>query len=227
MKWFLATCILWSPDELTNLSVLTVNQRTTIVAPKGQAVTIDGQINDDEWNGAYLKPLTGGGEIRLLYDGTNLSIGLKGTAKGWSHLYIADNDRIYILHASAALGAGIYDKGTNDSWQLSQAFKWALRQRDFSDESKKARGAFLVSEGWIANNNNMGSGQELEYKIGQKFIKDSRLLIGVVYASDAKVPQYWPETMSDDCLKEDLIFGNTPADLKFNTSGWAEIRILN
>jgi len=101
-----------------------------------------------------------------------------------------------------------------------------LRQTDQSEETLKARKSFFDSHGWLANNNRMGSRTVLEFKLGPKFLKPDEVRLAVVYASDAKSPQYWPEGLADDCIKEDLIFGKTPQDMKFNQSKLGQGQVL-
>jgi hypothetical protein len=51
--------------------------------------------------------------------------------------------------------------------------------------------------------------------------------VAIIYTADAKNPQFFPATLKDDTIKEDLIYGNTPKDLKFDRNGWAKIVLEN
>jgi len=212
---------------LTVLAATTAaaGQSTQISVPKGKAVVLDGRISDEEWKGGLRQQMTGGGELRLLQDGSELYVGVKGLRDGWSHVYVTTGELVYVLHASAALGDATYRLEKTGLWQPVQSFNWSLRQRDQSEETAKARAAFFSAYGWLANNNLMGSGVELEFKLGSKLLKGGDVQLAAVYASDAKSPQYWPETLTDDSLKAELLFGTTPADLKFNRAGWARLRL--
>lgn len=218
-KTFLAFAIL-----LAGAAVASNHRGKEVHVPKGKPVILDGQISDEEWKGAYKEELVGGGEIRLLQDGSDLYVGVKGLKEGWSHVYVTTGESIHVLHASAALGEATYRQEKPGLWQPVKSFSWSMRQRDQSEETARARGAFFTSNGWVANNNLMGSSVELEFKIGPKLLTGGDVRLAAVYAIDAKSPQYWPRTLADDSLKAELIYGNTPADLKFNQANWARLK---
>lgn len=163
--------------------------------------------------------------LRLQYDGDFLYAGVSSSKSGWSHLYVTDGDTIFVHHASAALGTTTYlQKG--ELWQPQQKFVWELRDRSFTPPVEIARAAYLKSKGWLANNMNMGTPGIIEFKIARKFLKGESVRLAVVFASDPAMPQYWPETLADDCRKRELIFGSSPADLKFNHESWAKLELL-
>lgn len=201
-------------------------QNQAVHLPGGKLVVLDGQISEEEWRGAYRQQLTGGGELRLQQDGSSLYVGVKGLKEGWSHICVAAGKRVFVLHASAALAEAIYEKDPAGVWRPIQGFDpatFALRQTDQSAETVKARKAFFGSHGWLANNNRMGRRTEIEFRLGPKFLKSDEVRLAVVYASDAKSPQYWPGSLAGDCINEDLIFGKTPQDMKFNQSSWGRV----
>ncbi len=206
------------------ISAITIaaHASNTIEVPRGSAITLDGRLSDDEWAAAARQELVGGGEVRFKHDGAHLFIGVRGANRGWSHIYVPDGESIHVLHASAALGTAIYRR-SGDAWQPVQSFQWAMRDRSMSEQAMAARESFLKSTGWVASTNGMGAGNEIEFKISRSFLKGASPRIAVLYASDPKSPAYWPGSLTDDCLKEKLIFGTTPNDLKFNTSVWATI----
>jgi hypothetical protein len=158
-----------------------------------------------------------------LQDGTNLYVGVTGLKDGWAHFYVSDDKEIHVLHASAALGKAVYKTSGVGLWQPVRGFDWSLRQTDMSEETEKARSAFFDAHGWLANNNLTGSGNVLEFKLGKRFIKADAIRVAVVYSSDGKSLQYWPSSLKDDCLKPELVTGETPSDLKFSQSGWADL----
>lgn len=202
-------------------------QNQAVHLPAGKSVLLDGQISEEEWRSAYKQELAGGGELRLQQVGSDLYVGVKGLKDGWAHVCVMAGERVYVLHASAALAEAIYEKDPAGRWRPIQGFdpaSFALRQTDQSEETLKARKAFFDSHGWLANNNRMGSRREIEFRLGPKFLKSDEVRLAVVYASDAKSPQYWPESLSDDAIKEDLIFGKTPQDMKFNQASWGRVK---
>ncbi len=65
----------------------------------------------------------------------------------------------------------------------------------------------------------------IEFKIAERFLQGEIAPIAIAFASDPASPQYWPKTLADDCLKQELLIGNAPADLKFNFDGWAKLEL--
>jgi hypothetical protein len=154
------------------------------------------------------------------YDGEYLYVGVRGTGNGWSHLYLSRGDGVLVHHASAALGMTTYRPDKDQKWQSSNPFSWDVRDRTVTPETQKKMDDYLSRNSWVANNNNMGNRNEIEFKVKPQA---NSIRVAVVYATDAKDPRFFPETLSDDTLKEDLVRGNTPPDLKFAPGGWANI----
>ncbi len=191
--------------------------------PKANAPAIDGKLDEGEWKNAFKQELVGGGELFLQHDGNFLCVGVHGTSHGWCHLYVTSGDTIFVHHASAALGTATYLlKG--ELWQPLQTFVWELRERTFTPQAEAARAAYLKSKGWLANNMNTGTQGIIEFKIAPRFLKGEVVRLAVAFASDPASPQYWPQTLADDCRKRELIFGSSPADLKFNRESWAKLK---
>jgi hypothetical protein len=192
--------------------------------PKTNAPAIDGKLDEGEWKNALKQELVGGGELLLQHDGNFLYVGVHGTSHGWCHLYVTSGDTIFVHHASAALGTATYlPKG--ELWQPLQTFIWELRERTFTPQAEAMRAAYLKSKGWLASNMNMGTQGIIEFKIARRFLKGEGVRLAVAFASDPASPQYWPPTLADDSRKRELIFGSTPADLKFNIENWAKLQL--
>jgi predicted alpha/beta superfamily hydrolase len=201
-----------------------LNTETIKLAPGG-AATIDGKIEDAEWRDASVFDLTGGGRVFFKTDGSHLFVGVRGLKKGWSHLYLSRGDRadVSVMHASAALGMTVYSQNKNNLWQPVNPFAWDLRDRAVTAETKQKMTEYLAKNFWAANNNNMTDLPEIEFQVKPRNAADKTLYVAVVYAADAKNPQYFPASLKDDTIKEELIYGNTPNDLKFDRNGWAKI----
>jgi hypothetical protein len=203
----------------------TIVHSQTIQIPKGVPVSIDGKFSAEEWKNASRHELNGGGEIHLEQDDGYLYVCMRGSKQGWGHVYITRSDTIFVLHASAALGTAIYCRSHGDVWQPVQEFSWAMRDTSLSQEAVKARERFLETNGWVANTVSMGTTGTLEFKIARKFLNNETPSFAALFASDPKLPQFWPPTLKDDCLAEKLIYGTTPADLKFNRESWAKLKL--
>jgi hypothetical protein len=197
----------------------------TIKILQSSAVTIDGKIEETEWKDASQFELAGGGKVYFQYDGEYLSVGVLGIKNGWSHLYLnrGEKSEIAVLHASAALGMTLYNRDKNKLWQPSNPFSWDLRDTTIAPETTKKMADYLAKNFWVANNNSMGNPTEIEFRVKARKASDKTFYVAVVYAADAKNPRYFPATLKDDTLKEDLIYGNTPNDLEFDRNQWAKI----
>jgi len=216
----------WTISFSKNITAA-VSQTATqpLQVPQANMVTIDGRLGEEEWKAALKQELVGGGELRLQHDGSFLYVGVRGMSHGWCHLYVTDGDTIFVHHVSAALGTTTYlQKG--ELWQPQQKFVWELRDRGFTPQAEAARAAYLKSKGWLANNMNMGMPGIIEFKIARRFLKGEIVRLAVAFASDPAAPQYWPETLADDCRKRELISGSSPADLKFNRESWAKLELM-
>lgn len=196
-----------------------VDSKQIDIPRASKTVSVDGVMNEEEWSDALRQELVGGGELLLKDEGSHLCVGMRGLKKGWGHVYVWGADAVYVFHASAALGTAIYRKGDKEMWNADQSFSWAMRGTTQSTEGQET---FLKSNHWLANNNSMGNSRELEFKVARDILTgDPR--IAVVYASNANSPQFWPNTIKDDCLKQELVFGNTPSGLQFDKNAWARL----
>jgi hypothetical protein len=207
----------------------TAKNETIRIAP-GKAVTIDGKIEEKEWSDASVFDLSGGGKVFFKYDGEYLLIGVRGVKKGWSHLYLTqeENPDVSVMHASAALGMTLYSRDKSNLWQPANPFAWDLRDRTLTAETQEKMSEYLAKNFWAANNNNMGNPTEIEFQVKPpRSASGKPFYVAVVYTADAKNPQFFPATLKDDTIKEELIYGNTPNDLKFDRSGWAKIVLEN
>jgi hypothetical protein len=212
---------LFGNEEIQKSSVL--NSETIKLTQSG-SVTIDGKIEGSEWKDSSEFDLTGGGKVYLKHDGEYLFVGVRGVKKGWSHLYLNQGETtdVAVMHASAALGMTVYTAGKNNLWQPSNPFAWDLRERTINTETQKKMADYLAKNFWVANNNNMTDSPEIEFQVKPRdFTKP--LYVAVVYAADAKNPQYFPAWLKDDTIKEQLVYGNTPNDLNFDRELWAKI----
>jgi hypothetical protein len=201
-----------------------ISKAPEIKLAPGQTVVIDGKIEDAEWKGASSFPAKNGGTIFFGYDGNYLFVGVRGPAQGWSHLYVNEGEGgVLVYHASAALGMTAYQPGKDGKWQSSNPFSWELRDRVINQEVQKKMDDYLAKNFWVANNNNTGNRNEIEFKIKPRSDKPVRL--GLVFAVGETGRYFFPETLSDDTLKEELVKGNTPSDLKFEPAQWATVTL--
>lgn len=202
----------------------TVKNESIKIAQSG-AITVDGKIEEAEWKDAAVFDLTGGGRVFFKTDGEFLFVGVRGTRKGWSHLYISQGESgdVAVMHASAALGMTVYSQNIDKLWQPSNPFAWVLRDRAITAETQKKMADYLSKNSWLANNANMGNQTDIEFQVKLHASAAKALYVAVLHTADAKSPNYFPAGLKDDTIKEELVYGNTPNDLKFDLNSWAKI----
>jgi len=184
-------------------------------------IKLDGKIDPVEWKSADSFALDKGGTLRLKKDQSFLYIGLTGNDEGWSHVYLQKKDTIFVLHASAALGTAIY---VNDGvrWNRVQTFQWGFKAMVYNDGTKKVMDDFLKANRWVANNNNIGTGKTLEYKIDLSAFNGIEK-IAFVFAADANEPHFFPKGLKDATISTDLVYGNPPDMLRFDPGSWWQL----
>ena len=206
-------------------ALLNVSAQTVRLAPSSAATTIDGRIEDAEWKDAAGFDLAGGGRVLFKTDGEHLYVAVRGTKPGWTHLYLSEtkDERIEVLHASAALGKVVYQKDKADLWQPLNEFSWDLRDRVLTDEVRRKQADYAAKNRWVASNNNMGNRAEVEFRINLPNPETKKLRLAVVYAVDRNAYHFFPARLADDSLKAELVAGNRVENVKFAPSQWAEI----
>jgi len=188
----------------------------------GSTITTDGKIEEAEWKGAASFDLKGGGKVLFSYDGSHLFVGVRGPEYGWSHLYISEGDdkSVLVYHASAALGMTIYLSDKSGKWQPLNPFSWDLRDRVINPEVQKKMDDHLAKNFWVANNNNTGNRNEIEFKVRPR---GERLRVAAIFAVGETGRHFFPATLADDTINNNLVRGNTPVDLTFDPTEWATI----
>lgn len=192
-----------------------------ISVPTGVAPTMDGALSPGEWNDAAAESFADGSQLLLLQAGDYIYLAIRAIESEMiaSNIFISRGDEIAILHASAALGTAIYQKGA-DGWQQVQDFSWRCRSTGNSQAAIAEHAKFLEDEGWLAANGLMGTPNELEYQIR---IPDQDFSLAVVYIKTTypyeKVP--WPVKLVDDCIQPSS--GGLPPELQFSPAQWARL----
>jgi hypothetical protein len=201
----------------------------TFNVPQGSVVTIDGKIEEKEWQDASAFDLSNGGKIYFKHDGHLIYVGVRGVKPGWSHLYLSEGESsdVSVIHASAAMGKIIYRQDQNKIWQPANDFVWELRDRTITAETQKRMSAYFDKNNWVASNNNMGNPSEIEFKLKPQNASERVFHVAVVYQADGISPQFFPKTLADDSLNSKLLTGYSTNDLKFNLSQWARINLVS
>lgn len=184
-------------------------------------IHLDGKITPNEWKDAQTFDLHNGGKLMIKKEDQQLWIAMVATKKSWAHVYLSSNDTIHVFHASAALGEARYVK-QKDSWKPIQDFQYQLRDRVYNETVAAKQEDHYRQFGWTANNNNMGDGTCLEYRINLSHMKPP-VSIACLVLDDPGQPHYFPLTLEDHTLKPRLMQGYTPDSLQFNTTSWRKL----
>src|SRR5262245_28376811 len=96
--------------------------RSPSLPASSTAPRLDGRIEPAEWRGARPLSLGSHGRALVLRRDMTLFVAIDGGAKGIASLLVLRGDRMYVLHASAALGTGIYRRDADGSWVREQDF---------------------------------------------------------------------------------------------------------
>jgi len=192
--------------------------------PQGPPITLDGTLQDREWDGATRHPMTIQGEVLLMTRGDFLSVGVRGPGFGLAHLAVASSDTVWVLHASAALGSIVYARGP-EGWDKVRDPAWEIRDPTLRPDAVQARGAYFVENGWVATTGRMGQENEVEFLVRTDRFGGEELRFAVVFfpvGSPGAFP-HWPDTIRDDVDEEKLLTGPMPERLHFDPSGWARV----
>lgn len=213
-------CVTPEIQETEPASAIDIN---AIVVPSGNPPTIDGTMSPGEWENALVETFADGSKLYLMQAGGYLNLGIQANTPGMiaGNVLVQQGSRIRILHSSAALGTGIYERG-EDHWQRVKDFTWHCRDTSDSDSAKAERGAYLQREGWLAVNSRIGTPNELEYQIKTND-RTLRLAVNFIRASNPNEKIPWPADLVDDCIKPTP--GGLPEYLDFSPEKWGALEI--
>ena len=161
--------------------------------------------------------LVGGGEVSIVRDAEVWRVTVTGPAAGLASLCLADESGVRILHASAAVGEGLYER-SGDTWALESGFDFKLRDKPKNPKADAERDAFFKSKGWLANADNSGT-RPREFVIRQS---DKPRWLGVTFftTSEPMAVSYWPEAMDDDCRAKKVAQGYLDPTAQFHPERW-------
>ena len=183
-------------------------------------IKLDGVLDETGWAAAKVYEMPAGNKLYVLRQGNELYIGIKATDPGWAHVYLHRNDSVHVLHASAALGEQLYTKnGTN--WKLQRKFNWELRDALYNEVLQQKQEKYFLENGWVANNNRMGDKRSFEFRINLQAA--ANISFAALVTADAKSISAYPAGLPDDTLLKELVSGNSPDNLQFSPSAWANL----
>jgi hypothetical protein len=197
----------------------------SVQVPRGEAVVIDGRVDDAEWRNARRIEHPPGTVVHLLRDAAYLYIGITSERQGFGSLCVAMPNEVHVLHASAALGAVTY-RPSGDSWQSPDtAFRYGMRNTALNDAARSERAAYLTDHGWVASTVRMGNdGRSQEMQIAlNKFKLPFSLALGRWLFTNST--ESWPAMLThhEGCISLQLVRGSVPQGLQFKVPFWLTV----
>lgn len=198
-----------------------------VTVPTGTPLTIDGTLSESEWQHA-----AGVGdedlEIRASHIDDYLQIGVRAPSLGVASICIFQDPRVYVFHASAALGRAAYRKN-GEHWELEQGFEWRVRTTELDAEAAAQRDAHRDEHGWIASTSSMGTPGETEFQIASMYLSGAgtRLAVGVaLLESGTMTIMGWPLGPEEDgSTQRAVIAGPLPDRTTFDVGHWATVKV--
>jgi hypothetical protein len=195
----------------------------TISVPEGTPPTIDGVMDEGEWDKALVKTAGDGSDILIKQAEGILYVGIRSNTPEMivGNVHIASEDTIRIMHASAALGTAVYTRSIN-GWEQQQAFNWRCRSTSSSEAAQAERAVFLEDEGWVAANSRIGKPNELEYHI---VLPETsfQLAVNILRSSNPAIKVPYPADLDDDVILPTP--GGLPATMHFTPETWLHIAV--
>ncbi len=186
---------------------------------------IDGTFSPGEWEQAVVETASDGSTLSFLHSDGYLYLGLRANTTEMivGNVYLNRGEAITILHVSAALGTGVYQREAGQ-WQLARDFVWRCRSTSSGQAAQDERDAFLQDEGWVATNSRIGTPNELEYQI-ETTGEGLRMAVNYIKASETDVKIPWPDGLDDGSVQP--IPGGLPEQLDFSPDRWEVIVLLS
>lgn len=205
-----------------------------ITVPFGSAPRIDGKVAPEEWAGAHQVDIGAGARLHLVHDGAHLFLAVSGVPAhgfGLACVFIAEADRVHVLHASAKLGSAIYTQSAGAGFDpRSKEYAW------------KPADQILREEGWMASTVGEGSdGSTQEFAIALNRLAlaadtatpSSPVAVGYSYLNsdtdrDDKIMSgllTWPRATGDAVANISLLGGWNPDQVRFLPERWARLTL--
>lgn len=179
---------------------------------------IDGVLQPGEWDQAELFYFDDGSELYLMYSGDHLFLAIKAISEEMisGNVFLAREDKIDILHTSAALGTAIY-QAESETWQKTKDFEWCCRSALDNKSARAMRDAFYATENWLGINSFNGNENELEYMISLDGF-EGYLAVNFIRVDSVEDKYVWPEGVSDGPIQPTV--GGFPEEMEFTLENW-------
>lgn len=186
-------------------------------------VAVDGRLAAAEWTGAR-EVQADGMRVRLGRRGEAVAVAVELPANGISSLFLASGDRVWVLHASAALGTGEYRCASGGLCTRTRDFEYRCRDPSAAPAAEQCRSEFRAREGWIASVEPTGSRT-------REFLLDPRrfgaegtpLFLAVTGLTLPEKAARWPAA-KDAAGAVRLQQGFLPEEARFSPRSWFGLR---
>ncbi len=176
-------------------------------------VQLDGTLGDAEWAGSVHFELSDQRKVLVRSTTHSIDVGLRGFPTGefgFGCLFVAVDDQVHVLHASAQLGTATYFEQDGLWNPLKKTYDW------------KPAETLWREDGWRSHPSKSNGNQE--FQISRRLAPaDQRISIAVGYVTIADKELQasgWHESLDDDTRNTDLLAGHNPESLRFAVSSW-------
>jgi hypothetical protein len=147
--------------------------------------------------------------IASAYAAKPLRIVVSGEKPGIESVFVANDDVIKVLHASAALGTAVY-KRFGERWKLVRGFEYSCR--DPNDIAARRR--FFAREGWFSDVSLKPIRQRV-FQLGNKLLgRGTRVaIVHFVFPTSVKIQ---PASARDGTTNPEVLRGETLELLSFD-----------
>jgi hypothetical protein len=187
----------------------------------GGPILADGRSTASAWAGARTVEQRGV-TIRLGRTGEAIAIRTETGEPSIATILVAAADRVWLLHASAALGTGEYRCQPDGGCARVRDFEWNCRDPSDRPEAAACREAFRTREGWLGNVDPQG-GRVREFLIVPgHFAGEGSLRMVVTVLTLPEQAVSWP-AVADDSASVAVQQGALSDAARFSVGAWLEV----
>jgi hypothetical protein len=187
----------------------------------GGPILADGRSTPSAWAGARIVEQRGV-TIRLGRAGGAIAIRTETADPSIATILVAAADRVWLLHASAALGTGEYRCQSEGGCARVRDFGWSCRDPSDNPEAVACREAFRTREGWLGNVDPQG-GRVREFLIVPgRFSAEGSLRMVVTVLTLPEQAMGWP-AVADETASVAVQQGALPEAARFSVGSWLEV----
>lgn len=188
-------------------------------------ISADGRSAADAWAGATVIQ-QGELTLRLGHVADGIALRIETSRPSIATLGVAAGDRVWLLHASAALGTGQYRCSSDGRCSRVRNFEWSCRDPSDRPDAVACRDAFRTKEGWVANVHPEAGRVREFFILPPRFLGDARAMDGLrVVVTVLTLPdraETWPP-VTDATAWLAVQQGALPDAARFDVATWLEV----